>query len=134
MYTDGGCRDGFGGWAYVISKDGKTIVSKESGGEKETTNNKMELTAILRGLMNFDFGDEVEVYSDSQYALNMSFGNWKATTNFDLIEEIHTWKEGLSIKPVWVKGHAEIELNEICDQMCTDEIMKLKEEVCDEQL
>jgi ribonuclease HI len=60
MYTDGGCRDKIGGWAYVISEDGKSVWKKDSGGERNTTNNKMELTAILNGLMNFDFGDAIQ--------------------------------------------------------------------------
>ena len=129
LYTDGGCRDTYGGWAWVLTKDGKTAIASDSGSELNTTNNKMELTAILNGLQQLCVGDEVKLYSDSQYALNICFGTWKATTNFELISAIKETSEGIYIIPNWVKGHADNKLNNMCDELCTKQIEQLKKKI-----
>jgi len=67
IYTDGSCltNPGNGGWAAIINKDGE--ITKISGSEKNTTNNRMELLAPINALKNIDADSQIEIYTDSQY-------------------------------------------------------------------
>ena len=144
IYTDGGCsgNPGPGGWACVILADGNEI--QLSGGEKLTTNNKMELTAAISALSqiaeNQKFKDRpVSLYSDSQYVKNgitSCITNWKKNgwmtsakkpvLNQDLWQKLDVLNSQIQVKWNWVKGHAGIKYNEICDALCQKEIKKHK--------
>ncbi len=142
VYTDGGCsgNPGPGGWGTVIIVDGE--ARELSGGEKNTTNNRMELTAAISALTAIYNTDRlrnlpVEVYIDSQYVKNGITGwikgwkknGWLTSTkkpvlNKDLWEELDSVVSNLNVKWNWVKGHAGIQYNEVCDQLCQMEIKK----------
>lgn len=142
IYTDGGClgNPGPGGWGTVII-DGENLT-KLSGGEKQTTNNRMELSAAINALdavvKNTDWRSRhVEVFSDSQYVKNgitSWIKNWKKNgwktaakkpvLNQDLWIALDTLYNQLDIEWKWVKGHAGVEYNEICDQLCKMEMEK----------
>ncbi len=141
IYTDGACsgNPGRGGWAAVLMYNGK---SREiSGGEKLTTNNRMELMAAIRALETLKTPCIVDLYSDSQYLVRaISEGwleNWKGRgwrrkdgelLNAELWQRLD---ERLSVHEVtfhWVKGHADNPLNERCDaiarERCDDLIQR----------
>lgn len=144
IYTDGGCHGnpGPGGWACVVSADGET--RQLSGGEKFTTNNKMELTAAISALSVVYSTErlrarQVELHIDSQYVKN-GITSWifswkkkgwltadkKPVKNKELWEKLDSLNSALSVKWIWVKGHAGVEFNELCDQLCQDEIAKFE--------
>lgn len=133
IYTDGACsgNPGPGGWAAILSYRG---VEKEiSGGERETTNNRMELTAVIQALDLLKEPCSVDVYTDSQYVSRAItegwLKKWKAAgfTKKGGLKNAEMWKtldELLSRHQVvfhWVKGHAENEFNNRCDQMAVKE-------------
>ena len=144
IYTDGGCsgNPGPGGWGVVISADG--IVKQISGGEKFTTNNRMELLAainalsIIKNTPKFE-GRKIIVNIDSQYVKN-GITNWikgwkakgwitadkKPVKNQDLWILLDELNSSLNVEWNWVKGHAGVEFNEICDSLCQQEIKKHK--------
>ncbi|MBQ0003030.1 MAG: ribonuclease HI [Treponema sp.] len=142
IYTDGGCsgNPGPGGWGVVILADGKDI--RLSGGEKNTTNNRMELTAAITALKTIsqspDFNSrQIKLFSDSQYVkngitswiTNWKKNGWKTASkkpvlNQDLWMQLDQLNSSLSVNYNWVKGHAGIEYNEICDSLCQKEIEK----------
>ena len=144
VFTDGGCsgNPGPGGWAFVIVRKG--IKTPVSGGEANTTNNRMELTAVIEGLraakaMMTEGPEEVAVYLDSQYVKNgitSWIATWKRngwrTASKDPVKNKELWTEldaiAAELKPSWhwVKGHAGNDLNEECDRMTQDEIRRLK--------
>ena len=140
VYTDGGCHGnpGPGGWGAVIIIGNE--VRELSGGEKMTTNNRMELTAAIRVLEAVRSesswaGKTVRVFIDSQYVKNgitswisgWKRNGWKTAAkkpvlNRDLWEPLDCLASSLSVQWVWVKGHAGVKYNEICDQLCQKEI------------
>jgi len=138
IYTDGGCHGnpGPGGWGAVVIADGK--ARELSGGEDMTTNNRMELTAAIQALSyakaNYE-GCGIKVFIDSQYVKNgitQWIKNWKVkgwktankkpVLNQDLWRELDALNKSLSVEWTWVKGHAGVEYNEICDSLCQKEI------------
>lgn len=140
FYTDGGCsgNPGPGGWAYAVSEDGKLVETK-SGGEAATTNNRMELTAVIMALRYaLERGEtEVEVLTDSQYVKNgitVWIHSWKKngwrTAGHAPVKNVEYWLEldslnsSLSVTWSWVKGHAGIEGNEECDRLVRLETAK----------
>ena len=144
VYTDGGCHGnpGPGGWGAVII-DGND-VRELSGGEKTTTNNRMELTAAIRVLQTILqeeqwSGKTVRVFIDSQYVKN-GITSWiagwkrngwrtaakKPVLNRDLWERLDSLASSLTVQWVWVKGHAGVKYNEVCDQLCQKEIAKFE--------
>jgi len=144
IYSDGGCsgNPGPGGWGYVIVSGENEIVG--SGGEEMTTNNRMELTAVMEALRNVIAtaawnGMPVTVYTDSQYVqkgISQWISGWKRngwrTTSKEPVKNKDLWvsldelANQLSPKWVWVKGHAGIHYNEVCDQLTQQEIGKLR--------
>ena len=131
IYTDGACsgNPGPGGWGTILSARG---VKKElSGGERSTTNNRMELTAVIRGLQALKRPCKVTVVTDSKYvadAVTLGWAkNWKAqgwmrnqkekALNPDLWEELLTLLSIHEVTFSWVKGHAGHPENERCDEM-----------------
>lgn len=141
IYTDGGCsgNPGPGGWAFVILNEANTVLFKESGGERQTTNNKMELTAVISGLKAAkNLGsNQIVVCTDSQYVKNGITSwifNWKKNgwrnaqkqpvKNKELWEALDEEVSTLKVTFKWVKGHAGIEHNELCDSMVRQEMEK----------
>jgi len=142
IYTDGGCsgNPGPGGWGCVILANGSE--TKLSGGEHETTNNRMELTAAIQALKfcstNYSASDNISVFSDSQYVKNgitswiksWKVKGWKNAAkepvkNQDLWKELDALASTFpNLKWSWVKGHAGIKYNEVCDSLCGIEIEK----------
>lgn len=139
IYTDGACsgNPGPGGWGTIlIYKDTKKEIS---GGKKDTTNNVMELTAALEGLKMLKFPCEVELYSDSAYLVNgFSQGwiynwqknNWqtadkKPVKNKEIWQEIYNLTKIHKVKFIKVKGHADNEFNNRCDELARNAIKTL---------
>lgn len=143
VYTDGGCHGnpGPGGWAYVIETDGGR--TEGSGGDPQTTNNKMELEAVIQALRKVAQDSHeprlVTVHTDSQYVRNgittwiktwMSNG-WrtaakKPVKNQDLWIRLHELEELVRPRWEWVKGHSGDELNERCDELVQHAIAEVK--------
>lgn len=123
IYTDGSCipNPGPGGWAYEIRKaDNQTKVSDRSGSDPSTTNNKMELTAVIKAL-NDDKVEKksiVNIKSDSQLIINTMTKNWKKKENKELWNELDEiiFNKQLKMEWEWVKAHAGNEGNEIVDK------------------
>lgn len=142
IYTDGGCsgNPGPGGWGIVVIADG--VAKQLSGGEKLTTNNRMELMAAINALSVIKntpgFSERpVIVNIDSQYVKNgittwiksWKVKGWKTADkkpvkNQDLWIVLDELNNSLNVSWNWVKGHAGVEYNEVCDQLCQNEIKK----------
>ncbi len=140
VYTDGGCsgNPGPGGWGVVIIAEGQ--ARQLSGGEHNTTNNRMELTAAINALTAIyntpRFKDmSVSVYIDSQYVKNgitswinsWKKNGWKTSAkkpvlNQDLWQTLDKLVSQMNVEWNWVKGHAGVKYNEVCDQLCQKEI------------
>ena len=131
IFTDGACSNnpGPGGWAAILRYNGE---EKElSGGEHETTNNRMELTAAIQALKALRYSCDVTLYSDSRYlvdamekgwALSWKKRGWKRSSgepaqNKDLFEELLKLTEVHNVKFVWVKGHEDHPENIRCDKL-----------------
>lgn len=131
LYTDGACsgNPGPGGWAAILHWG--EYEKELCGGETETTNNRMELTAALEGLKALRQPCEVELYSDSQYLINGFEKGWVyqwekkdwMRTKTEPVKNPELWKELLAMSRIhrisfhWVKGHADDELNLRCDRL-----------------
>ena len=133
MFTDGAGNPGPGGWGTILRRNG---VEKElSGGEAETTNNRMELLAVINGLEALNRKCRVKIYSDSSYVVNgitkgwaegWKANNWrkadkKPALNPDLWGELLTLLEIHTVTFNWVKGHNEHPENERCDKLAVSE-------------
>ena len=131
LYTDGACsgNPGPGGWGAILECMG---TEKElSGGEKSTTNNRMELTAVIAGLSALKEPCIVELYSDSKYVIDGLSKGWAASwqkngwhkadkkpaLNADLWEKLLDLTDIHRMRYHWVKGHAENPKNNRCDQL-----------------
>lgn len=144
IYTDGGCHGnpGPGAWACVIL-DGTEEI-KLSGGDKQTTNNRMELNAAINALYAVSQKDEwkskkIRIFSDSQYVKNgittwifsWKKNGWKTAAkkpvlNKELWIALDSLCSQLNVEWNWVKGHAGIKYNEMCDSLCQEEIAKFE--------
>lgn len=130
MYTDGACKGnpGPGGWGVVLRYGGaeKTL----HGGEKQTTNNRMELMAAIQGLRTLNRECQVELYTDSQYVrkgitewmAGWKRNGWKTSArkpvkNADLWQELDTETARHQVNWHWVKGHAGDPGNELADEL-----------------
>ncbi|MDY3940027.1 MAG: ribonuclease HI [Spirochaetia bacterium] len=144
IYSDGGCRPnpGAGAWAFVLL-DGEEF--HDCGGEKETTNNRMELTAAIEALEACARRNGIErpvrFHIDSQYVKNgitSWIDGWKAkgwisstkepVKNVDLWKRLDVCNRKMKVEWVWIKGHAGNDYNEICDTLCTEKIREIKKE------
>jgi ribonuclease HI len=138
IYTDGACsgNPGPGGYAGILMYQG--IEKVVSGGEISTTNNRMEILAVIESLKKLKEPCEVDLYSDSQYVVdaflkdwitNWQNNNWK-TANKSLVKNVDLWEELLSLTKkhkvnfIKVKGHADNEFNNRCDEIARNEIKK----------
>jgi len=136
IYTDGACsgNPGPGGWgAILMYHENKKEIS---GGEKDTTNNVMELTAVIEGLKLLKYPCEVEVYSDSAYVVNAFEkgwiynwvkNNWKTAgkdpvKNQELWQELYALTKTHKVKFNKVKGHSDNEFNNRCDELARNAI------------
>lgn len=132
LFTDGACsgNPGPGGWAYILRHPASGAEREDSGGERRTTNNRMELLAVINGLRALTSPSRVEVYSDSQYVLNGLnewLDNWKKkgwktsskqpVKNQDLWEALDELRSTHSLTYHWIRGHNEHPENERCDKM-----------------
>lgn len=123
LYTDGGysMSADFGAFAYVILQDG-VLLHKYAEKIEHETNNRAEIKAILYGVKALPNNSEVEVFSDSQYALGVLSGRYRAKKNPDLVEAYKRMVVGKGIKAsyTWVRGHNGNKWNELCDQLCNE--------------
>ena len=139
IYTDGACSNnpGAGGWAAVLIYKG---TKKEiSGGESMTTNNKMELEAVVNALKTLKEPCEVALHSDSAYIVNAFENDWITswqlagwkTADKKPVKNLEQWQELIAlcqkhkVKFVKVKGHADDELNNRCDELARAEVAKI---------
>ncbi len=138
IYTDGAFRlnknvgKWVGGWAFVLIR-GRDIIQK-SGFRHNTTNNRMELIALINALEtlrdNYTPPDEVRIYSDSQYMINSAslwIKGWvkrgfKGKKHRDLWETYLALSAGWNIHFIWVKGHAGDYYNELCDELASSAV------------
>ena len=129
IYTDGSARSnpGRGGYGAVLkytNPAGKTFTSELSRGYAKTTNNRMELMAVIVALEALNRPCEVEVHSDSQYVVNAFNKHWidgwkKRGWKTSNKERLLAAKSQHKVEFIWVKGHAGHELNERCDELAT---------------
>jgi len=132
LFTDGACsgNPGPGGWAFILKHRATGAALEESGAERDTTNNRMELTAVIRGLETLQRSSRVDVYSDSQYVLkglSEWLDQWKArgwrtaakkpVKNEDLWRQLDTLRSAHDLRYHWVRGHNEHAENERCDAL-----------------
>ena len=138
IFTDGACsgNPGPGGWGAILRYNG---VEKElSGSEKETTNNRMELTAVIKAFEALKEPCEATVYPDSKYVCDAVVKRWvyswkangwlkadkKPALNVDLWEQLLSLLDKHTAEFVWLKGHAGHPENERCDKMAVNEYSK----------
>ena len=138
LYTDGACsgNPGPGGWGAILAFNG---VEKElSGGERSTTNNRMELTAVIAGLSALKEPCIVELYSDSKYVIDGLSKGWaegwkkkgwvksdkKPALNPDLWDQLLALTHIHTLRYHWVKGHADNPKNNRCDELAVAESKK----------
>ena len=140
IYTDGACsgNPGPGGWGAILEYMGH---EKElSGGEPNTTNNRMELTAVIKALQALKEPCTVELYSDSKYVIDALQKGWaagwrkrgwiksdkKPALNPDLWETLLNLTETHDVHYHWVKGHASNPKNNRCDELAVAEWKRIK--------
>ena len=137
IYTDGACsgNPGPGGWGAILIYGG---AKKElSGGEAKTTNNRMELISVISALEALREPCEVELYTDSLYVANAVNLGWLESwekrgwrrkggevKNPDLWQKLVPLLDRHSVTFIWIKGHAENEYNERCDELAVAERKK----------
>ena len=136
IYTDGACsgNHGPGGWgAMLMYKGNKKEIS---GGKENTTNNVMELTAVIEGLKLLKFPCKVKLYSDSAYVVNAFIQKWiygwikngwknsskEPVKNKELWQELYELTKTHEVEFIKVKGHADNEYNNRCDELARNAI------------
>ena len=142
LYTDGACsgNPGVGGWGLVLIYNGHK--KEMAGGEEETTNNRMEMMAAIKGLEALKEACEVDLHSDSAYLVNAFKQNWVGNwiengwknsrkddvANKDLWQQLLKFSMIHKINWIKVKGHSNNKLNNRCDEMAVDEVKKIKKQ------
>ncbi len=121
IHTDGACKGnpGPGGWGTVIEQNGNQ--QKLSGSEPQTTNNRMEMTGVIKGLEAVDPSAKVLISSDSTYVVNTMTKGWKRKANHDLWEQLDRLVRDRDISWRWVRGHNGDPGNELADAAATKE-------------
>lgn len=135
IYTDGSCsgNPGPGGWGCILKYNSK--IKRISGGNVDTTNNRMEMTAVIEALKALKIPCKVFLYTDSQYVCNSINNEWvyvwkkndwkksdkKPALNSDLWEEILKLLDIHEVKFFWIKGHDGHPENEECDRMAVEQ-------------
>lgn len=136
MYTDGSCKGnpGRGGWGvYIINDDGTEVMM--TGGKATTTNNEMELTAVVEALKTLKKGEAAIIHSDSKYVIDgitKWMKNWKKNgfktstkapvKNEGLWKEIDALTQNVQVTWQWVRSHIGIRGNEIADALANEGI------------
>jgi ribonuclease HI len=132
LFTDGACsgNPGPGGWAYILRHPGSGAAREGNGGEPDTTNNRMELRAVIEGLNALNKPTTVDLFSDSKYVLS-GLEEWiedwkkrgwrtaakKPVKNIDLWQILDELKGRHDIRFHWVRGHDDHPENERCDEL-----------------
>ena len=139
IYTDGACsgNPGPGGWGSILMYKGN---KKEiSGGKEDTTNNVMELTAVIEGLKLLKFPCKVKLYSDSAYVVNAFIQKWiygwikngwqnsskEPVKNKELWQELYDLTKVHEVEFIKVKGHSDNEYNNRCDELARNAIKQI---------
>ncbi|MBP5352391.1 MAG: ribonuclease HI [Alphaproteobacteria bacterium] len=141
IFTDGACsgNPGIGGWGAILRY--KDVEKELSGGELDTTNNRMELTAVIEALKALKKPCNISLYTDSKYVMsgitewmeNWKQNGWRTANKKSDVKNIDLWQQldelcNLhEIRWVWVKGHNGHPENERCDALARAEVAKLKE-------
>ena len=134
LFTDGACsgNPGPGGWAFILRHPSSGKEIERSGGARDTTNNRMELIAVIEGLKSLTRPSRVELFADSQYVVNglrewldgWIANDWKRgkkkrepVLNVDLWKQLDELRQVHIIELNWVRGHAGHPENERCDEL-----------------
>jgi ribonuclease HI len=141
IYTDGACKGnpGIGGWGALLVHNEQSIEIFD--GELETTNNRMELKAVIEALNHAtSMNDDVQIYTDSSYVqkgiqewiLNWKKNGWRSSNkkpvkNQDLWQELDTLNSSLKVEWFWVKGHAGHPGNERADFLANEGVKKIQQ-------
>jgi ribonuclease HI len=141
LYSDGACsgNPGPGGWAFIL-RDPRSGKEKEgSGGDPQTTNNRMELLSVIEGLRQLRAPSRVRLVSDSKYVVDglaSWLDGWKRrgwkkadkspVLNRELWEELDRLRALHEVRPEWIKGHAGHTFNERCDRLAVQEIERMR--------
>jgi ribonuclease HI len=141
IYTDGACKGnpGIGGWGALLVYNEQSIEIFD--GELETTNNRMELKAVIEALNHAtSMNDNVQIYTDSSYVqkgiqewiLNWKKNGWRSSNkkpvkNQDLWQELDTLNSSLKVEWFWVKGHAGHPGNERADFLANEGVKKIQQ-------
>lgn len=139
IYTDGACsgNPGPGGWGTILMY--KDVQKEISGGVAQTTNNIMEITAVIEGLKLLKHKCEVEIYSDSAYVVNAFNNKWiygwmknnwinsskEPVKNKELWQELYGLVKQHEVKFIKVKGHSDNKYNNRCDELARNAIKNL---------
>ena len=148
LYTDGACsgNPGLGGYAGILMYG--EARREYSGSDKSTTNNRMEVMAVIEGLKRLKYPCAVEIYSDSAYTVNAFVNGWiygwrkkgwkkadgKAVLNVDLWEELYALTQKHEVTFYKVAGHADNEYNNRCDELARAAITELRSTLTEEEL
>lgn len=140
LFTDGACsgNPGPGGWAFILRDLASGDEFEAADGEAQTTNNRMEMLAVIKGLRRLQKPARVFLFSDSKYLINglMEWmDNWKAkgwrrgtkpVKNLELWKELDSLRQTHDITAEWVPGHSDHPENERCDQLATSVIDRFR--------
>ena len=133
IFTDGSClgNPGPGGWAAILFEgEAKKPHAILKGGEVETTNNRMEMIAVIEALRfiheNHLQQSDLTLFSDSTLVVKTLTLGWKRKKNLDLWEELDELNEELSVEFVWVEGHGKNRWNNECDRIAVAEAEKTR--------
>lgn len=140
LFTDGACsgNPGPGGWGFLMRHPASGKEIQRSGGVLKTTNNQMELTAVIEGLSLLKRPTVVEIVSDSTYVLDglsSWIESWKKRNwhrkggpvkNLELWKKLDEFKQIHDLRFTWIKGHAGHPENEICDQLAVQAYQNLR--------
>jgi len=144
LFTDGACsgNPGPGGWAYILHHRDRDTEIVASDGERQTTNNQMELLAVINGLKRLKKPCRVDLYSDSQYVvkgLQSWMEQWKAKGwrrgRREAVKNLALWKELDALRQIhrvnatWVQAHGDHPENERCDQLAVAAAERFRESV-----
>lgn len=140
MFADGACspNPGVGGWAAILMTENGKNERCLSGAEHNTTNNRMELTSVISGLEALNRSCSVCVHTDSQY-VSKAFTErwiegwiargWKKVKNKDLWKRLFELTRIHQVNIIWVRGHADNELNNRCDELAVAARIRLAERI-----
>lgn len=127
LYTDGSCwpNPGHGGWAACIVDQNKLLFTV-SGKEKKTTNNRMEMLAIIHGLASIEIPTKIIVYTDSMYCILVSKSKCvkQKHKNKDLVQQLIDLNKYHDVRYWHIKGHSGIYFNELADRIALDERLR----------